>query len=103
MKPIIDSINHEKSVNEVNVAQSNFIFFYPWQSFRKFFIYIVNWPNDCLIYLKDSLNDFSLELSRADKLAAFYIAPHAWVDFSEEGNWSTQRKSSSQVDFDQKF
>lgn len=27
MKPIIDSINHEMSVNEVNVAQSNFIFF----------------------------------------------------------------------------
>lgn len=68
-----------------------------------FFIYIVNWPNDCLFSLKDSLNDFSLELSRADKLPAFYIAPHAWVDFSEEGNWSTQRKSSSQVDFDQKF
>ena len=74
MKPIIDSIHHEMSVNEVNVAQRNFIFFL---SFRKFFIYIVNWPNDCLIYLKDSLNDFSLELSRADKLAAIYIAPHA--------------------------
>ena len=28
MKPIIDSINHEMSVNEVNVAQSNFIFFF---------------------------------------------------------------------------
>ena len=27
MKPNIDSINHEMSVNEVNVAQSNFIFF----------------------------------------------------------------------------
>lgn len=78
MKPIINSINHEMSVNEVNVAQSNFISFLSLTELSEiFFIYIVNWPNDCLFSLKDSLNDFSLELSRADKLPAFYIAPHA--------------------------
>lgn len=78
MKPIINSINHEMSVNEVNVAQSNFIFFLSLTELSEiFFIYIVNWPNDCLFSSKDSLNDFSLELSRADKLPAFYIAPHA--------------------------
>ena len=36
MKPIIDSINHEMSVNEVNVAQSNFIFFILDRAFGNF-------------------------------------------------------------------